>query len=146
MPLGGVLPYGPFHSLQGLIPDDATERIEVECSPDLWAYWQEFYEEFQPLFVFPPSDSPIRTHWLYVFNNFQPYLQKSREFETLVKAAVIARYTPDAVGGSEENRATVLEQIMAAEFPDMDNSTIERKMWVCILCGIDQCKRTLLSH
>jgi hypothetical protein len=146
MPLGGVLPYGPFHSLQGLIPDDATERIDVECSPDLWAHWQEFYDEIQPIFVFPPSDSPIRDHWRYILSNFDTYHNKSRECEVRIGTAMIARYAPAAVVDSEKKRLTALGRIMDADFSNMDNNTIERKMWVCILCEIIQCRRALFWH
>ncbi|KAJ7907908.1 hypothetical protein B0H13DRAFT_2017843 [Mycena leptocephala] len=146
MPLGGVLPYGPFHSLQGLIPDDATERIDVECSPDLWAHWQEFYDEIQPIFVFPPSDSPIRDHWRYILSNFDTYHNKSRECEVRIGTAMIARYAPAAVVDSEKKRLTALGRIMDADFSNMDNNTIERKMWVCILCEIIQCRRDFESY
>ncbi|KAJ7485001.1 hypothetical protein B0H11DRAFT_1913990 [Mycena galericulata] len=149
MPAGGELSYGPFHELQGPIPADATEEILVACSAELWGYWREFYADIRPLLLIerPPFDTvSLRTHWHTIFaDDYQHRKATIARFLERVEEMMLMLY-PAVSSEHAENKKALLCRMAAADFPDMDDATIQRKMWVCVLCELQEYHRSIGTY
>ncbi|KAJ7484984.1 hypothetical protein B0H11DRAFT_1147623 [Mycena galericulata] len=149
MPAGGTLPYGPFHELQGPIPTDVTEEIDIACSAELWRYWREFHTEILPLLrIDPPSlhTVPLRTHWHMIFaEDYQHRKATIERFLARIEEMMLIFYPAASSEQAKDNKG-LLCQMATTDFPDMDGPTIQRKMWICILCELQEYQRSWKAY
>ncbi|KAJ7676302.1 hypothetical protein B0H17DRAFT_1140023 [Mycena rosella] len=134
----GKLPYGPFLPRYELVPPDATNRRQIQCSPALEAHLTKFYEQIQPLLTItalasaPPSTLYAEWHltrearWMPIVHCCTFAI---REKCALYRALGIADPAADPALEDTHLRIPICE----LDLLSMADSFLELNIWACIM-------------
>ncbi|KAJ7476024.1 hypothetical protein FB451DRAFT_1397391 [Mycena latifolia] len=147
LPGAGSLPYGPFHSIQGTVPTDATEHHTFDCSSGIWKFCVEYYQEIRSLLTPEPLDAASAPSLLHAgLNRYKAvgtFARRLRDHLELTGAVSIPAgkdSASDYLDSLNSGKWKFLVKAVSLEFPNptMDGAMIQRKLWACIVYEVDQ--------